>query len=174
VDSEAIERKWVTVLNADVVGYSQMAAKDELAAMLALLNAMRWLAMTVEAFGGRVVDTPGDNLMAEFDREQAAVRCALHVQHAVDEGQLAAEGGMTVRFRIGVHSGPLLCQRGRRFGNVVNIAARLQQLAANGGLLVSEVTYGRLPRGLQVRLIDFARFECRNIPQPVGAFRGSR
>ncbi len=139
--------------------------------MHALLRAMSWLVTAIEAAGGRVIDATGDNLMAEFAAEGDAVRAALYIQRATDERELS-ESTASLRFRLGVHSGALLCRDDRRFGNVVNIAARLQRLAEDGGLLVSEATYERLPAPLRESLFESAPLECRNIPRPVSAFRG--
>jgi adenylate cyclase len=173
MNTTTIERRWGTVLNADVVGYSMLASRDELGAMRALIQTMHWLASEVEAFGGRVVDAPGDNLMAEFASEEAAILCALHVQRLLQAWHPAPSREVPIRFRIGINSGPLLARAGRIYGNTVNVAARLQQAAPCGGVLVSETSCYRIPVQLAAGFGDYTQIECRNIPCPIGTLRAS-
>lgn len=169
-NAQGLVRKWTTLLNADVVGYSAMMSRNELGTLYALLTNMRWLSRSVKAFGGRVIDSPGDNLLAEFGNEAAAVECALFVQQRVEERNSGIVPELQIRFRIGVHSGTLIELRQRLYGEAVNVSARLQSVADCGGVLVSSATAERLPCEMSEAMLRNPRsFQLKHIPLPVTA-----
>lgn len=169
-NAQGIVRKWTTLLNADVVGYSAMMSRNELGTLHALLVNMHWLSRSVEAFGGRVIDSPGDNLLAEFDSEVSAVECALFVQRRGDERNRGLPSDLQIHFRIGVHSGSLIELQRRLYGETVNVSARLQAVAKCGGVLVSRATADRLPgRMSELKLENPQDFMLKHIPRPVTA-----
>jgi adenylate cyclase len=163
-------RSWSTVLNADVVGYAAMAALDEIAAMQALLANMSWLSRAVACHDGRVVDAPGDNLLAEFSSEAAALDCALHVQRNARERNRRICAPFHVTFRIGIHSGALLHVQDKLYGDAVNVAARLQSAATAGGVLVSAATAARLGSSVATAaLLEPCAYQLKNIPRTITA-----
>lgn len=171
MENKHFDRRWATLLNADIVGYSALTAIDELGAMSALLQNMNWLCRTVERYGGRVIDAPGDNLLAEFDDETSALRCALEAQLGAAERNRGIAPGLHMQLRIAIHSGEVVVHHaGRVFGNAVNVSARLQSLAAPGGVVVAQASAERIQPVLMNRLrFDDNRHRLKNIPEPVAA-----
>ena len=143
-------RKLAAILCADAAGYSRLMADDE-AATLRLLNEARTLFRErIEAHGGRLIDTAGDSVLAEFPSAVEAVDCAVKIQHelAKRNAQLAEHRRMV--FRIGINLGDVIEQEdGTIYGDGVNVAARLQALAETGGICVSGTAFdqveGKLP-----------------------------
>ena len=162
---ERLERKQTTVMNADVAGFSQLMAENDAATLDALLTCLDRIRELVDRFGGRVVDAPGDNLLAEFPNELSALRCALEVQR----GNLERRSE-SLMFRIGLHSGWLIEKSGRLYGNVVNLAARLQSAAAPGRVLMSERVAERIGTRFDKTLLDCGRQQFKNIPFVVQTF----
>lgn len=163
-----LRKRRAVILNADVVGYSAMMAHDAQGTIAALLDNTRWLAQAVMAFGGRVVDAPGDNLMAEFTNEHQAVKCAMYVQWQEAGRNRHLPENQRIRFRIGIDAGEVYGLAGRVYGNAVNIAARLQSAAQTGGLLISEAVAERCSLPGLARTCDYQRRHLKNIPVPVG------
>ena len=167
---DCVRRKRTVVLNADVVGYSRLMAMNDVAALELLLAAMRRMIEAVERAGGRVVDTTGDNLLAELPSESAALRCALEIQRALGERNCGRDEHAQLHVRIGLHAGELLARGDRLYGDVVNTAARLQSAADPDGILVSATVAERLEAELESRLEDPRELRLKNLPRPVPAF----
>ena len=167
---DCVRRKRSVVLNADVVGYSRMMAMNDLAALELLLCGMRRIIDAVTRAGGRVVDTTGDNLMAELPNETAALRCALEVQHALAERNRGRDEAEQLHVRIGLDSGELLTRHGRLYGDVVNTAARLQSAAGPDAILLSAAIAERLESALENLLDDLGALRLKNLPAPVQTF----
>ncbi len=153
-----ILRKRATVMIADVVGYSTLMGDDDVATLRDLLDSVRSMAALVQAFGGDIVDASGDSVMAEFAGESWALRCALRIQAKMRDRNRSRPEHRRMRFRIGIHSGEVLERHGRLYGNVVNVAARLQAASTAGGVLVSDSLAERVDRTL---LSAFASSEAR-------------
>jgi adenylate cyclase len=164
------QRKRSVILNADVVGYSRMMAANDLAALERLLTSMRRIIDAVTRAGGRVVDTTGDNLMAELPSESAALRCALEVQRALAERNHGRDESDQLHVRIGLHGGELLARGNRLYGDVVNTAARLQAAASPDGILISAAVAERLEAALENLLEDLGALRFKNLPAPVQTF----
>ncbi|UCF83820.1 MAG: adenylate/guanylate cyclase domain-containing protein, partial [Desulfobacteraceae bacterium] len=124
-----LRRKFVAILIADAVGYCRLMNEDE-AATVSTLTSYKWM-MTgiVERCRGRVVDSPGDNLMAEFPRVVDAVQCAVSVQKKFKEMNRGLPENRKMEFRIGINLGDVIDQGNRIYGDMVNIAARLEAIA---------------------------------------------
>lgn len=157
-------------MNADVVGYSRLMATDELGTFNLWLSTLERIQSLVSAFGGRLVDAPGDNVLAEFERESDAVWCAIRIQRGLAQRDHQLEC-QQLRLRIGVHTGELLSVHGRLYGSTVNIAARLQQAADPSTVLLSERVAERVDPSLQRRLCTLGRLSFRNIPYPVATLQ---
>src|SRR5262245_50267090 len=132
-----MERKLTAILSADVKGYSRLMGEDEEATIRTLTAYREVMTALIQQHRGRVVDSPGDNLLAEFASVVDAVRCAVEVQQdlKVRNGELPAERQM--EFRIGINVGDVVVEGEKIYGDGVNIAARLEGLAEPGGICIS-------------------------------------
>lgn len=168
---EAVRRKQTTVMSADVVGYAALMAADATQTLSALLWHFRQIERLVRRYHGRIVDAPGDNLLAEFGREIDALRCAVAVQQQFGVERPDVPASWRMRFRIGVHSGESLHYAGRLYGDTVNVAARLQAAAAPEGILISETVAERVsPYGV-CALQELGPRRFKNLPYPVTTYR---
>ena len=159
-----IERRLAAILSADGVGYSARMAEDPEATLRALHDTRARVRHAVEQHGGRVVDSPGDNLLAEFPTALDAVRSAVVIQEAgLDEP-------FTLQLRIGVHLGEVMVQHGRLYGDGVNITARLEGLAEAGGICISRAVHELVERALAVGFQDLGEQAIKNL-KPVQVFR---
>ncbi len=131
-----IERRLTAILSADAVGYSRLMAADEEETLRAITAYREQLSALVGEHRGRVVDAPGDNLLAEFPSALDAVRCALEIQRVVATRNDPLPGDRRMEFRIGVHLGDVMLEGERIYGDGVNIAARLESLAEAGGVCI--------------------------------------
>lgn len=162
------QKRHAVILNADVVGFSAMMAEDAPGTIRALLDNTRFLARAVHAYGGRVVDAPGDNLMAEFSDATAAVKCAMYVQWHEATRNRHLPGPQRVKFRIGIDLGDVYGLSGRLYGDAVNIAARLQARARVSGVMMSEAVAERCQRPVLAKVDRVFSSQLKNIPMPVG------
>ena len=167
--SEAgLRKRLAAILAADVEGYSRLMAADEMATVAQLEAGRAVFRKHIGAHGGRVVDTAGDSVLAVFETAAGAVNAALEVQKERPQSR----DGRAMRFRIGVHLGDVIEKSdGTVYGDGVNIAARLQSLAAPGGIIVSDVVYGAVRDRVAVAFEDCGEHTVKNIARPVRAFR---
>ena len=166
-----MERKLAAILSADVVGYSRLMAEDEIATVQTLTAYREEVTVLIRQHRGRVVDSPGDNLLAEFPSALDATSCAVDIQRVVDARNFALPADHRMEFRIGVHLGDVLVDGERIYGDGVNIAARLEGLASAGGICISSSVHGQLQRKLDVTYEDLGEQEVKNIPQSVHVYR---
>jgi adenylate cyclase len=124
-----VERKLAAILSADVVGYSRLMAEDEQGTIRTLTGYREEIAMLVRQHRGRVVDSPGDNLLAEFPTALDAVQAAVEIQRVIGARNADLSAERRMEFRIGVHLGDISVEGERVYGDGVNIAARLEGLA---------------------------------------------
>jgi adenylate cyclase len=167
-------RKLAAILSADAAGYSRLMADDE-AATLRLLNDARSLFRErIQAHGGRLIDTAGDSILAEFPSAVEAVDCAVEIQHelAKRNSQLAEHRRM--QFRIGVNLGDVIEQEdGTIYGDGVNVTARLQELADPGSLCISGTVFDQVEGKLPLQFKFIGEQQVKNIAKPVRAFRST-
>src|SRR5512133_2106510 len=164
----ALERRRATLVSADAAGYSRLMATDELAT-IQTIKAFREAGQQIALeHGGRLVDSPGDNLLFEFESSGDALDASLHFQAFVLEtnGRYAPEDAM--QFRIGVHCGEVVVDGDRIYGSGINIAARLERLARPGGICISESVRDQLDS--TPALEDIGEQHVKNIPYPIHAF----
>ncbi len=135
--ADPIERKLAAILSADAVGYSRLMADDEAATIRTLTDYREEIAMRVRQHRGRVVDTPGDNLLAEFPTALDAVRSAVEIQGVLRTLNASLSAQRRMDFRIGVHMGDVATDGDRVYGDGVNIAALLVALAEAGCVFIS-------------------------------------
>lgn len=128
-----VERKLTAILSADVKGYSRLMGEDEVATIRALTAYRDLMATLIQQHRGRVVDTPGDNLLAEFTSVVDAVQCAVEIQRELKTRNAELPNHRKMEFCIGVNLGDVVVERERIYGDGVNIAARVEGLAEGGG-----------------------------------------
>jgi adenylate cyclase len=171
VGPETAERKLAAILSADVVGYSRLMAEDEDGTVRRLTDYREEIAMLVRQHRGRVVDSPGDNLLAEFPAATDAVSCAVEVQGSLKVRNAPLPEDRRMEFRIGVHLGEVRVEDERIYGDGVNIAARLEGLAEPGGICISGMVHSQVRNKLDVGYEDLGEQEIKNIPEPVRVYR---
>ena len=170
--AEPIEtkRRLAAIFAADVEGYSRLMGADEVATLDALTARREILDGLIGAHGGRIANTAGDSVLAEFGSAVDAVRCATEAQGALAKANSTLPENRQINFRIGVHVGDVMVRAGDLFGDGVNIAARLQTLARAGGLCVSGVTYDQVRKILPLQFTDLGAQTVKNIEEPIRAY----
>ncbi len=168
--ADPIERRLAAILSADVVGYSRLMAEDEAATIRTLSDYREAIAMLVRQHRGRVVDTPGDNLLAEFPTARGAVQAAVEIQRVITARNADLRAERRMEFRIGVHLGDISVEGERVYGDGVNIAARLEGLAQPGGVCISDMIYNQVEKKLTVELEDLGEQALKNIARPVHVY----
>src|SRR6516165_6873111 len=128
-DPVAVSRRLVAVFAADVEGYSRLMGADEVGTLQGLTDRRAILDKTIADHRGRIANTAGDSVLAEFGSAVDAVQCAVDAQAALAEANSTLSKERCIRFRIGIHVGDVMVRAGDLFGDGVNIAARLQTLA---------------------------------------------
>jgi class 3 adenylate cyclase len=165
-------RKLAAILCSDVVGYSRLAGADE-DRILARLRALRsdLIDPTIAVHHGRIVKRTGDGSIIEFRSVVDAVRCAIEVQHAMVERNAGVPEDRRIVFRIGIHLGDVVEESdGDLMGDGVNIAARLEGVAAPGTVCLSEDAYRQVKGRLDLAVTDLGPTQLKNIAEPVRAY----
>ena len=167
----SVTRKVAAILAADAVGYTRLMADDETATIDALDKARAVFAEHVEANQGRVVDTAGDSVLAVFETTEGAVHAAVAIQASLSEINGPIPEARRMLFRIGVHLGDIQEKAdGTVYGDGVNVAARLEGLAAAGGIVVSDTVQSTLRRRSDMQFSDAGEHEVKNVAEPVRAY----
>ena len=169
--SQGTERRLAAILNADVVGYSRLMAENEDATVQTVTAYHEQIGVLVRQHRGRVVDAPGDNLLAEFSTATDAVEAAAEIQRVIKARNAAIPEGRKMEFRIGVHLGEVRVEGERIYGDGVNIAARLEGLADPGGICISDDVLHLVQGKLELDFDDLGEQTLKNIERPVRAFR---
>jgi adenylate cyclase len=165
-----LRRRLTAVLLADVVGYSRLMNRDEEGTHLSLTRlATELIEPKVAHFGGRLSRSMGDGLLVEFDSAFDAVRCGLELQRGLAEQNSAAEP--PIRLRIGINTGDVIFDERDIYGNSVNIAARLEQLAEPGAVYVTAGVHEQLRGQPDLAFADKGYRRVKNIDQPIRVFR---
>ncbi len=164
------ERRLAAILSADVVGYSRLMAEDAEGTVLTLTAYREEVGLLVRQHRGRVVDAPGDNLLAEFPSALDAVRAAIDIQRVVTARNADVERARRMEFRIGVDLGDVLVDGERIYGDGVNVAARLEELAEASGICVSGVVHEQVRAKLPMAFEDLGEHHVKNIPVPVRVY----
>ena len=171
IATEDQRRKLVAILIADAVGYSRLMNEDEAATVSTLTSYKQKMTELIEMCRGRVVDSPGDNLMAEFPSVMDAVQCAVTVQKKFEELNRDLPEKRRMEFRIGINLGDVIGQGNRIYGDRVNIAARLEAIADPGGICISRTVYDQIEDKLPLNYEYLGEKKVKNIPKPVQAYR---
>ncbi len=170
-DLTDVTRKLVAVFAADVEGYSRLMGADEVGTLKVLTGRRAILDRIIGEHRGRIANTAGDSVLAEFGSAVDAVRCAVEAQAALAEANGSLPPDRHVNFRIGVHIGDVMVRAGDLFGDGVNIAARLQTLAKPGAVCISSATYDQVRKVLPMTFEDLGAQEVKNIQEPVRAYQ---
>jgi adenylate cyclase len=166
-----VERKLAAILSADAEGYSRLMGDDEPATVRTITEFREVSASAVARHGGRVVDAPGDNVLAEFPSVVDAARCAVEVQRELGTRNAALPEARRMRFRIGINLGDVIVEGQRLYGDGVNIAARLESLAEGGGICVSGSAWDQVEGKLPLDGDFLGEQVVKNIARPVRAYR---
>jgi adenylate cyclase len=164
------ERRLVAIFAADVEGYSRLMGADEVGTLRDLTQRRATLDGLIASHHGRIANTAGDSVLAEFGSAVDAVQCAVEAQAALARANSGRSPDRHINFRIGVHIGDVMVKGGDLFGDGVNIAARLQTLANAGGICVSSVTHDQVRKILPFAFTDLGAQQVKNIEEPVWAF----
>jgi adenylate cyclase len=165
------KRKLTAILSADVVGYSRLMDDNEEATIQTLNAYLASMSILIQQNSGRVVDTTGDNLLAEFASAVDALNCALKIQRELAEQNAGLPAERRMEFRIGVNVGDVVEEEDRIYGDGVNIAARLEKLAEAGGICISGTVYDHVENKLDLEYVFFGEKEIKNIKRPIRVYR---
>ncbi len=165
------ERRLAAILSADVVGYSRLMSEDEAATIHTLRDYREAASMLIRQHRGRVVDAPGDNILAEFHSALEAVRCALEIQGVLRARNATVPAERRMEFRVGVHMGDVVVADERIYGDGVNIAARLEGLADAGGVCISATVHEQVRNKIDVGFTDLGDQTVKNMPDQVHVYR---
>lgn len=170
--SASVERHLTAIVAADVVGYSRLMGADEKGTLLTLKqHRAELIDRLIAAYKGRLVKTTGDGLLMTFGSLVDAVSCALAMQSGMHRRNQNVPPERRMEFRIGVNIGDVIIDKGDVFGDGVNIAARLEQIAPPGGLCLSEDAYRQMRGKLDVPIVEMGEQALKNIATPVRAYR---
>ncbi|MEE8172799.1 MAG: adenylate/guanylate cyclase domain-containing protein, partial [Alphaproteobacteria bacterium] len=170
---DSVQRRLAAILAADVVGWSRLMGADE-AGTLARLKQHRGALLDpkFEEYGGRIVKTTGDGVLVEFPSAVDAVKCASEIQEAMAKRNAGVPESTRMLFRVGINLGEIIIDTdGDIFGDGVNIAARLEELAEPGTVNISEDVYRQVHSRLDAELQDLGAQELKNIAKPVRVYR---
>jgi adenylate cyclase len=160
-----VQRKLTTILAADADGYSRVMETDEVGTLGALRAARGVFSQFIERHHGRIANTAGDGLIAEFPSVVEAVQCAIEVQR-----ELSADAQKGLRFRIGIHLGDVMVDGDDLLGEGVNLAARLQSMAEPGGILISQQVYDQVQKKLSVGFHYLGEKQPKNFAESVPVY----
>jgi adenylate cyclase len=168
--TDKVKRRLTTVLCADVSGYSRLMEADEAGTLETLRRYRTAMAGLVERHDGRIVNTWGDAVIAEFASVVEAVQCAVEIQQEISNQEPDPSHGHRMRFRIGINLGDVMVDGSDIYGDGVNIASRLQELAEPGGIVVSSSVYDQVYNKLSVGFDCLGQQQMKNVA-PVVSYR---
>jgi adenylate cyclase len=171
MNAEEFKRKLTAILSADVEGYSRLMGEDEESTVRILKTYRKLIASLVQKQLGRVVDSPGDNILADFASVVEAVRCAVEIQEELNARNAELPENRRMKFRIGINLGDVIEEEEQIYGDGVNIAARVESLAHGGGICISGTAYDQIKNKLSLEYEDLGKHEVKNIAEPVRVYR---
>jgi adenylate cyclase len=170
MNTQDFKRKLTAVFSADVAGYSRLMGEDEAATVRTLEAYKQVMFSLIKQHRGRVIDSPGDNLLAEFASVVDAVQCAVAVQKELQARNADLLENRKMEFRIGINLGDVIEEGDRIYGDGVNIAARLESLAEPGGICISKTAFDHIESKLPLGYEYLGEQTIKNIAKPVGAY----
>jgi adenylate cyclase len=171
VDRQRFDRRLSVVLAADVAGYSRLVAEDEEGALAILAAYKTTLSDIVTEHAGRIFGSAGDSLVVEFQSAVHGLRAAVAIQRALSRRNADLAINRRMEFRIGLHVGDVVVEEGNLLGDVVNVAARLQEAAQPQGICISGALRDQVEGRLEFPLVNLGERNLKNIPRPVAVHR---
>ena len=171
MNTEEFKRRLTAILSADVEGYSLLMREDEEATIRTLKTYRTAMRNLIQRYRGRVVDSPGDNILSEFSSVVDGVNCAVEIQRELAERNSVLPHERRMRFRIGVNLGDVVEDGERIYGDGVNIAVRMEGLAEGGGICISGTVYDQVKHKLGLEYEYLGEQEVKNMPEPIRAYR---
>jgi adenylate cyclase len=169
-DAILMRRKIAAILVAHIADYGRLVADDEEETLRRMASCRTTIDDIIAVGGGRIFNTAGDAILAEFASAVEAVRCAIDIQESLRTRNLAYPDSRQMSYRIGLGIGDVVEREGDLLGDGVNIAARLEGLAEVGGICISRAVYEQVTGKLSARFIDIGARKVKNIPEPVHAY----
>jgi adenylate cyclase len=169
--TQEVKRKLTAILSADVKGYSRLMGEDEVGTIQTLNTYKEIMANLIQQHHGRVVDAPGDNLLAEFGSVVDAVQCGVEIQKELKKRNTEIPENRRMEFRIGVNLGDVVEDGEQILGDGVNIAARLESLSEAGGICISGTAYDQVKHKLPVGYQYLGKQTVKNITEAVRTYR---
>lgn len=171
MDDRNMTRKLAAIVSMDVKDYSRLMAEDDVETVKALKACRRLMTKEIEAFKGRVVDSPGDNLLSEFVSVADAVQCAVRIQDALAERNKELPWNRRMEFRMGINLGDVIQDGDQIFGDGLNIAARLEGLAQGGGICISGSAFDQVKKLLPLGYEYLGEKSLKNISDKIRVYR---
>ena len=169
--TKEVKRKLAAILSADVKGYSRLMGEDEKRTVRTLSTYRKIMATLIHQYRGRIVDAPGDNVLAEFGSIVDAVQCAIEIQKELKARNTELPENQKMEFRMGVNIGDVIEEEKKIYGDGVNIAARIESLAEGGGICISGTAYDHVKNKLDLEYEFLGEKEVKNIAEPVRVYR---
>jgi adenylate cyclase len=169
-DLSDVTRRLVAVFAADVEGYSRLMGADEVETLKGLTERRAILDRLIGEHRGRIANTAGDSVLAEFGSAVDAVQCAVDAQAALAVANASVSPDRRIAFRMGIHIGDVMVRAGDLFGDGVNIAARMQSIARPGGACISGATYDQVRKVMPMAFVDLGVQQVKNIQEPIRAY----
>jgi TolB-like protein/class 3 adenylate cyclase len=169
--TEDFKRKLTAILSADVKGYSRLMGEDEEATVRTITAHRKVITSVIQKYRGRVVDSPGDNILAEFVSVVDAVQSAVEIQEVIRAKNAELPEERKMEFRIGINLGDVIQEGERIYGDGVNIAARVEGLADPGGICISGSAYEQIENKLALGYEYIGEHTVKNIVKPIRAYR---
>ena len=168
--SASMSRRLAAILAADIAGYSRLMGEDEAATVRDLKGHQAAVLPLVSRYGGRIIDTAGDGILAEFPSVINATECAVEIQAVMATRNEEVPESRRMRFRIGINLGDVIHDEARIYGDGINVAARLEGIAEPGGICISRQVFDQVNRALKADFQALGPRTFKNIAQPVDVF----
>ena len=167
-------RRLAAILAADIAGYSALMGADEARTVRDLKGHQAVVLPMVAEFSGRIIDTAGDGILAEFPSVLNAVKCAVAIQTKMAERNATVEPERRMLFRVGINMGDVVYDEARIYGDGINVAARLEGITEAGGICLSSKVYEEINGRIDLACQDIGEQQFKNIARPVRAYRLDR
>jgi adenylate cyclase len=171
MNTQDFKRKLTAVFSADVAGYSRLMGEDESATVKTLEAYKQIMFSLIKQHRGRVIDSPGDNLLAEFASVVDAVQCGVAIQKELQVRNAELPENRRMQFRIGINLGDVIEERERIYGDGVNIAARLEALADPGGICISGFVHSQVKNKVSLAYEYLGEKSVKNISDPIAVYK---
>ena len=169
-DDSSMKRRLAAILAADIAGYSRLMGEDEAATVRDLKGHQAVILPLVGRYGGRIIDTAGDGILAEFSSVINATECAVEIQTIMATRNEGVPEPRRMRFRIGINLGDVIHDETRIYGDGINVAARLEGIAEPGGICISRQVFDQVNRALKADFQALGPRTFKNIARPVDVF----